>query len=100
MRPNKRLSRYVLFLINLYSPCQDVDNNSASHHKRHQGTPGLGVDGAQQHHHGDQAGHGDLSKHSSRYLIVGLQQSKRGPVGFGEVLTRGHCLWAEAVIQV
>lgn len=89
------ICRFTILLLSIiYSPSQDVDDNSAAHHEWHQGASGLGVDSPQQHHHGDQARHGDLSKESAPYSVIWLQQSKRSPVGFGEVLSGGHRLLA------
>lgn len=60
----------LLLLTHVHSPSQDVDDNSAAHQEWRQGALGLAVDSRQQHHHGDQAGHGDLPKQSASYLSV------------------------------
>lgn len=78
----------------LSSPSQDVEDNSAAHHERHHGVFGFDVDSPQQQHHGNQTGHGNLSKESACYCTVCLQHSERSPVGFDEFRPGGHRLLA------
>lgn len=92
-------AKHLLYAItshSLSSPSQDVEDDCAAHQERHHGASGLGVDGPQQQHQGDQAGHGHLPKQSAPYWVVWMQHGKRGPFSPGEFLCRGHRLLASS----
>lgn len=74
------------------SPCQDVNNDGAAHEEGGQRGFGFAVDRHQQHHHGDQAGHGHLPKYGSRQLAVRLEDVEGCSCGVPVAICRGHHL--------
>jgi len=74
------------------SPCQDVDDDGAAHQERSQRRFRLRVDRHQQHHHGDQAGHGHLPEDGSGQLAVRLQDIERRSRSVEVAVRRGHYL--------